>query len=83
MKQNPLSRLLEPNMRLYFLFLLLFSLAALAVSPVLAGVELLVSATLYYVFQRGNNKRRVRVLQYIDSLTGSVDTAGKSSLINS
>ncbi|MBQ9493168.1 MAG: DHH family phosphoesterase [Oscillibacter sp.] len=83
MKQNPLSRLLEPNMRLYFLFLLLFSLAALAVSPALAAVELLVSAALYYFFQRGNKQRRVRMLQYIGSLTGSVDTAGKSSLINS
>ncbi|MBR4544582.1 MAG: DHH family phosphoesterase [Oscillibacter sp.] len=83
MKQNPLSRLLEPNMRLYFLFLLLFAALALTVSPALAGFELLVSGILYYFFQRGNNQRRARVLQYIDSLTGSVDTAGKSSLINS
>ena len=83
MNQNPSSRLLEPNMKLYFLFLLLFALAALFVSPTLAGVELLASGALYFFFQRNNKRRRARVLQYIDSLTGSVETAGKSSLINS
>ena len=83
MNQNPKSRLLEPNMKLYFLCLLLFALAALFVSPTLAGVELLACAALYLYFRRNNKQRRARVLQYIDSLTGSVETAGKSSLINS
>ncbi|MEI3305013.1 MAG: hypothetical protein V8R40_02670 [Dysosmobacter sp.] len=32
---------------------------------------------------RANQKRRQGILQYIDSLTGSVDTASKSTLINS
>ncbi|MBR3570705.1 MAG: DHH family phosphoesterase [Oscillibacter sp.] len=83
MKHNPSSRLLEPNMRLYFLFLLLFAGAALFVSPGLAALELSASAALYFFFRRNSKQRRVRVLRYIDSLTGSVETAGKSSLINS
>ena len=83
MNQNPSSRLLEPNMRLYFLFLFLFALAAFAVSPPLAAAELFASGALYVAFARGSKRRRKRVIQYIDTLTGSVETAGKSSLINS
>ena len=39
MNNKKLSRLLEPNLQLYFVCLLLFSLAAVTVSPLLALVE--------------------------------------------
>ena len=78
-----ISRLLEPNLKLYFLCLLIFSLAAIPFKPTLAAVEGCVTAVLYVAFSRASRQRRQGILQYIDNLTGSVDTASKSTLINS
>lgn len=83
MNNKKLSRLLEPNLKLYFLCLVLFALAAVTVSPGLALVEGVATVGLYLYFTKSNQKRRQNVLQYIDSVTGSVDTASKSTLINS
>ena len=83
MNNKKLSRLLEPNLQLYFVCLLLFSLAAVTVSPLLALVEGCATVALYLYSSRVNKKRRQGILQYIDSVTGSVDTASKSTLINS
>ncbi len=78
-----LSRLLEPNLKLYFCCLLAFSAAAIPFSPLLAAAEGCVTVALYVYFTRVNRVRRQGILQYIDNLTGSVDTASKSTLINS
>ena len=78
-----LSHLLEPNLKLYFVMLLLFSAAALPVKPFLALAEGCVTVVLYIYFTRSNQKRRQGILQYIDTLTGSVDTASKNNLVNS
>ncbi|MEG2176296.1 MAG: DHH family phosphoesterase [Oscillibacter sp.] len=78
-----LSRLLEPNFKLYFAVLAAFSLVAFAANPLLAVGECGVTAALYIYFTKSDQKRRQSVLQYIDNLTGSVDTASKSTLINS
>ena len=83
MNNKKLSRLLEPNLQLYFVCLLLFSLAAVTVSPLLALVEGCATVALYLYSSQVNKKRRQGILQYIDSVTGSVDTASKSTLINS
>ena len=78
-----LSRLLKPNLKFYFFFLLLFSLAAIPFSPLLALGELGITVALYVYFTRTDHKRRQSILQYIDNVTGSVDAASKSTLINS
>ena len=83
MNHNKLSRLLEPNLKLYFLCLAVFVLAAVTVSIPLAVVEGVAAVALYLYFSQNNKKRRQSVLQYIDSVTGSVDTASNSTLINS
>ena len=83
MNNNKLSRLLEPNLKFYFFCLALFVLAAVTVSIPLALIEGVVTVALYLYFTQINKKRRQSVLQYIDSVTGSVDTASKSTLINS
>ena len=83
MNNKKLSRLLEPNLKFYFFFMLLFVAAAVPVSWKLAVLEAAVTALLYVYFRQNNQKRRQGVLQYIDSVTGSVDTASKSTLINS
>ena len=63
--------------------MLLFVAAAIPVNWKLALAEAVVTALLYIYFRQSNQKRRQSVLQYIDSVTGSVDTASKSTLINS
>ena len=83
MNNNKLSRLLEPNLKFYFLCMALFALVAVAVSIPLAVIEGVATVALYLYFSQSNKKRRQSVLQYIDSVTGSVDTASKSTLINS
>ena len=83
MSNKKLSRLLEPTLKFYFFFMLLFVAAAIPVNWKLALAEAVVTALLYVYFRQNNQKRRQSVLQYIDSVTGSVDTASKSTLINS
>ena len=83
MSNKKLSRLLEPNLKFYFFFMLLFVVAAVPVNWKLALAEAAVTVLLYFYFRQNNQKRRQSVLQYIDSVTGSVDTASKSTLINS
>ena len=63
--------------------MLLFAVAAIPVNWQLALAEGTLTVLLYFYFRQSNQKRRQGVLQYIDSVTGSVDTASKSTLINS
>lgn len=83
MSNKKLSRLLEPNLKFYFAVMLLFAVAAIPVNWQLALAEGTLTVLLYFYFRQSNQKRRQDVLQYIDSVTGSVDTASKSTLINS
>ena len=83
MNNKKLSRLLEPNLKLYFLCLVAFALAAVMVSWPLALAEGLATVAMYVYSSEVNKTRRQGILQYIDSVTGSVDTASKSTLINS
>ena len=83
MSNTKLSRLLEPNLKFYFAVMLLFAVAAIPVNWQLALAEGTLTVLLYFYFRQSNQKRRQGVLQYIDSVTGSVDTASKSTLINS
>lgn len=83
MSNKKLSRLLEPNLKFYFAVMLLFAVAATPVNWQLALAEGTLTVLLYFYFRQSNQKRRQGVLQYIDSVTGSVDTASKSTLINS
>ena len=83
MNNKRLSRLLEPNLKLYFFCMVLFTAAAIPINPLLALAEGCATAALYVYFTKRNQKRRQSILQYIDSVTGSVDTASKSTLINS
>ena len=83
MSNKKLSRLLEPNLKFYFAVMLLFAVAAIPVNWQLALAEGTLTVLLYFYFRQSNQKRRQGVLQYIDSVTGSVGTASKSTLINS
>ena len=78
-----LSRLMEPNWKLYFAVLGLYALLAIPFQPWLAAAELAAAIGLYVWFVRSSRARQKKILQYIDSITGSVDPASKSTLINS
>ena len=83
MSNKKISRLMEPNLKLYFFFLILFGAITLVLEPLYGLAELVVAALLYVYFTNNSRKRRQSVIQYIDSVTGSVDSASKSTLINS
>ena len=83
MNNKKLSRLLEPNLKLYFFCMVVFAAAALTASLPLGLIELVCTAALYMYSTKRNLMRRQNIMQYIDSVTGSVDTASKSTLINS
>ena len=83
MSNKKLSRLLEPNLKLYFIFLTIFAATHFAVNPSLGLIQAAVTGMLYIYARRLNQMRKQNVLQYIDSVTGSVDTASKSTLVNS
>ena len=83
MNSKRLSRLLEPNLKLYTVIMMLFAAAALLVNWKLAVAEAAVTLLVHSYFQRNEQKRRQKIIQYIDSVTDSVDTASKSTLINS
>ena len=83
MNKKKLSRLLEPNLKLYFVCMIVFAAATATVSLALGLVEIACTVGLYAYFTKRNQSRRQNILQYIDNVTGSVDTASKSTLINS
>ena len=83
MSNKNFAHMLEPNLKFYFAVMLLFAVAAIPVNWQLALAEGTLTVLLYFYFRQSNQKRRQGVLQYIDSVTGSVDTASKSTLINS
>ena len=83
MSNKKMPRLLEPNMKLYFFCLLVFAALAVPVSIPLAAAEALAAIGLYMYLTKANQKRRQSVLQYIDSVAGSVDTASRSTFTNS
>jgi len=77
-----MNRLLEPNTRLYFVFLVIFALAAYFFNPKLAYIEggLVILLAIYSLIV---NRRRKRQLQeYIESVTYDAESAKNDSLAN-
>ena len=52
MRKNKLTHLLEPSLRLYFVFLLLFAAVSALFSVAVAVIEAAVVAVLYLYFRR-------------------------------
>ncbi|MBO5727916.1 MAG: DHH family phosphoesterase [Oscillospiraceae bacterium] len=77
------SHLLEPNYAVYFFILVLFALASIYFSPILAMAESAVILLLALFYRHNNRKRKREIAKYMDALTGSVDVAAKDSMINS
>ncbi len=80
-----IKRMFEPNLRLYFILLVLFAIATFIFSQhakVIAIIEICVVAVLFIYFAYSNKKRNSEILKYIESLTYNVDSAAKDNLVN-
>jgi len=83
LNRKKLSRLLEPGMRLYFIVMLLFAVAAAATQNyILAAVEVVITGAVYIYFRQGTAHRRKEILKYIDSVSYNVDAATKDTMLN-
>lgn len=70
-------------MRLYFLFAVLFALAAFLKGDTALGVaETVIVAGLYLYFRATNKKRREAIQRYIDDVTDDMTTADKASMLS-
>lgn len=78
-----LNKLLQPSFRLYFLCLIVFALLSAAFSWPLAGAELAVVACLGLYSREASRRRRREINRYLDSYTGTVETASKDTMVNS
>ena len=76
-----IARLLEPNLYLYLLVMLLFSVGTFAAGqPAWALGEAIAALLLFVGYQSSSRHRRDQIIRYIDTLTGSVDKASSGSL---
>lgn len=82
MRKNKLTHLLEPSLRLYFVFLLLFAAVSALFSVAVAVIEAAVVAVLYLYFRRSNAQRQKEIIKYIESVTCNMDTATKDTMVN-
>ena len=81
-KKNKLSHLLEPSLRLYFIALVLFTVASAFFNIYLTIAEAAVVVMLYLYFRRSNNRRKREILKYIDNVTCNIDVATKDTMVN-
>ena len=77
-----ISQLLQPSFQLYFVCLILFALTSALFSLPLAGAELVVVACLGLYNRENNRRRRREITKYLESVTGTVDTATKDTMTN-
>jgi len=78
-----ISRLLEPNLILCFLLLIAFAAASLYYVPWLGVIEIVVAILAYILLRKDNLRRKRSVMQYIESVAGSMDSASHSTLVDS
>ena len=76
-----LIRGFRTNIMLYGICLAAFVIAAIPFSPLLAVAEALVSALVLYVGVRRNRMAQHSVRQYLDRVSGGMDTARSSNML--
>ena len=76
-----LIRGFRTNIMLYGLCLTAFVVATIPFSPLLAVAEALVSALVLYVGVRRNRMAQHSVRQYLDRVSGGIDTARSSNML--
>ena len=79
---NQLKRLLEPNTRLFFLFLVIFAITTFFVEEKLAIAEGIIIVLLLIYTLVVTRRRRKQLMEYIESVTYDVETAKSDTLVN-
>ena len=78
-----IAQLFQPSFQLYFVCLILFALLSALYSPALAGAELAVVACLAIYNRFSKRRRHHEITKYLDTVTGTVETATKNTMTNS
>ena len=78
-----INQLLQPRFQLFFICLVLFALLTALYSIPLSAAELAIAICLYIYHHQSNRRRRREVAKYLDSVTGTVDSATKDTMTNS
>lgn len=78
-----LNRLLEPKVKLYLCFLLIFALITFIFSSQVGMVELIIVALLFVIYLFTRSERRKETAKYIASVTSNIDAASKDTMVNS
>ena len=74
------KRLVEPNMRLYFIMLLIFAVGTFVLgNTILALAELGIIIILFIYSSITRKKRSQAIMEYIENVTGDIDTATNST----
>ena len=76
-----LARILRTNAALYILCLAAFAVAAIWVDPVLATAEAAVTVIVFIVSRRRSRRTQQSVRQYLERVTGGMDSARSSNLL--
>ena len=78
-----IARLLDPKLEIYLILMLVFAAGTFLLGEPLWGVaEVGITVLLFLYYRFTSRVRRDKVMQYIDSLTGSVEQAGTNTLMS-
>ena len=80
--KNKLTRIFQPSMRLYFILLVVFAAVTMFFDRALACAEVGVIILLYIYSRFSNNRRRSQIVEYIEDMADSVNSATKDTLVN-
>ena len=83
MSNRKINRLLQPSFQLYFVCLTVFALLSAIYSPILAAIELAIILCLGLYNRHLQHRRRKEIANYLDSVTGTVDSASRDTMTNS
>ncbi len=78
-----LNRLLEPRVKIYLGFLLVFALITCIFNSQAGLAELLIVAILFVVYLFTRSQRRKETAKYIANVTSNIDAASKDTMVNS
>lgn len=76
------SRMIEPNLQPVMACLVLFIFVTIPFQPILALCEGVAAVILWFFMQYSAKKRRRNIMQYVDGLTGGLDSASKNAVLN-
>ena len=78
-----ISQLFHPSFQLYFVCLVIFTALTAFYSLPLAGIELVIVLGLAFYNRQNTSRRRKEINKYLDSVTDTVDTASRDTMVNS